>query len=153
MKSCRGSSALSARECRPLLREVPGERELDARGTAGHAETTRGPGRTALSARQAFAMATKEGAQAIRMEDQIGSLSPGMRADILVVDLDLANTIPCYDPISSLVYSGNERNISSVFVEGQLVLEAGQITRVDEPALIDRASQKAKALYESAHSR
>ena len=108
---------------------------------------------TALSARQAFAMATSEGARAIHMDDQIGALSPGMRADILVVDLDIPNTTPCYDPISSLVYSGSERNISSVFIEGQCVLEAGKFTRVDEAALIHRASQKARDLYAAAYGR
>jgi 5-methylthioadenosine/S-adenosylhomocysteine deaminase len=108
---------------------------------------------TALSARQAFAMATHDGARAIQMDDQIGALSPGMCADILVVDLDVPNTTPCYDPISSLVYSGNERNISSVFIGGQCVLEAGKITRLDEAAVIHQASQKARELYKVAYGR
>jgi 5-methylthioadenosine/S-adenosylhomocysteine deaminase len=107
----------------------------------------------ALSARQVFKMATAEGAATIKMDDQIGTLSPGKRADILVVDLDLPNTTPCYDPIASMVYSGSERNISSVFIEGQLVLEAGAITRVDEAAMIRRAQQKAQALYKSANAK
>jgi 5-methylthioadenosine/S-adenosylhomocysteine deaminase len=106
---------------------------------------------TALSANKAFAMATSEGAAAINMEDQIGSLLPGQRADILVVDLDLPNTTPCYDPIASLVYSGNERNISSVFIDGQLVLEDGKFTCVDEAALIQKAREKARALYKAAY--
>jgi len=107
---------------------------------------------TALSARQVFLMATAEGAATIRMDDEIGALSPGKRADILVVDLDLPNTTPTYDPIASLVYSGSERNISSVFIEGQLVLEAGVITRVDEADLIRRAQQKAQEMYKSAYA-
>ena len=108
---------------------------------------------TALSARQAFAMATSQGARAMHMDDQVGSLKPGMRADILVVDLDQPNTTPCYDPIASLVYSGSERNISSVFVQGQLVLEAGQITCLDEAALIRGAHQKARDLFQRAYAR
>jgi 5-methylthioadenosine/S-adenosylhomocysteine deaminase len=107
---------------------------------------------TALTARQVFKMATAEGAVAIKMDDQVGALSPGKQADILVVDLDLPNTTPCYDPIASLVYSGGERNISAVFIGGELVLEAGRITRVDEAALIHRAQQKAQELYKAANA-
>jgi 5-methylthioadenosine/S-adenosylhomocysteine deaminase len=108
---------------------------------------------SAFSARQAFTMATAEGAATIMMDDQIGTLSPGKQADILVVDLDLPNTTPCYDPIASMVYSGSERNISSVFIEGQLVLEAGKITRVDEAVMISKAQQKAQELYKSAYAK
>ena len=106
---------------------------------------------TALSARQVFSMATDEGAAAIFMEDQIGSLLPGMRADIMAVDLDRPNTTPCYDPISSLVYSGNEGNISAVFIEGQLVLENGRFNFVDETALLQRAQEKTQAMYKAAY--
>jgi 5-methylthioadenosine/S-adenosylhomocysteine deaminase len=101
----------------------------------------------ALSARQVFSMATDEGAATVKMEDQIGSLTPGKRADILAVDLSLPNTTPCFDPIASIVYSASERNIRDVFIEGQLVLEGGQMTRVDEGDLARRAQQKAEELY------
>ncbi|NPV57047.1 MAG: amidohydrolase [Anaerolineae bacterium] len=107
----------------------------------------------ALSADQVFAMATKEGAMTIGMADQIGTLQPGKRADILVVDLDRPNTTPCFDPIASLVYSGDECNIHSVFIEGDLVLEAGAFTRFDEAQLIARANQKAQALYRDAQEK
>lgn len=105
---------------------------------------------TALTARQVFSMATSDGAAAIFMEDQIGSLEPGKQADILVIDLDHPNTTPCYDPISSLVYSGTERNIDSVFVEGQLIFEGGKFTSIDEADLINRTQEKAQSLYKIA---
>lgn len=104
----------------------------------------------ALSAKKVFSMATSEGAAAISMEDQIGSLAPGKRADILVVNLDLPNTTPCYDPITSLVYSGNEQNISAVFIEGRLLLEDGVFTCVDEPALINKTQEMGRALFKTA---
>lgn len=107
----------------------------------------------ALSARQVFSMATNQGAATIKMGDQIGALSPGMRADILVVDLEKPNTTPCYDPIASLVYSGSERNISSVFVEGSLVLEDGVFTRVDEGEIVRRAQKKAQDLHRAAKTK
>jgi 5-methylthioadenosine/S-adenosylhomocysteine deaminase len=106
---------------------------------------------TALTAKQVFRMATSEGAAAIKMDDQIGSIRTGMRADILVVDLEMPNTTPCYDPIASLVYSGSERNINSVFIEGELVLDEGKITHVDEADMMHRAQTKALALYDAAY--
>lgn len=106
-----------------------------------------------ITARQVFRMATSEGAETIKMGDQIGTLSPGKRADIIVVDLDLPNTTPWYEPVTSLVYSGSERNVSAVFIEGQLVLEAGKTTRVDEADLIRRAQQKAQELYKIAYAK
>ncbi|RPI86614.1 MAG: amidohydrolase [Chloroflexi bacterium] len=106
-----------------------------------------------ITARQVFRMATSEGAQTIKMDDQVGTLSPGKRADIIVVDLDLPNTTPWYEPVTSLVYSGSERNISAVFIEGQLVLEAGKTTRVNEADLIHRAQQKATELYKIAYAK
>lgn len=106
-----------------------------------------------ITARQVFRMATSEGAETIKMGDQIGTLSPGKRADIIVVDLDLPNTTPWYEPVTSLVYSGSERNVSAVFIEGQVVLEAGKTTRVDEADLIRRAQQKAQELYKIAYAK
>jgi 5-methylthioadenosine/S-adenosylhomocysteine deaminase len=104
---------------------------------------------TALSARRVFSMATDEGAATLGMEAQIGSLTPGKRADILVVDLSLPNTTPCFDPIANLVYSGTERNISDVFIEGRLVLDSGKITHVDEADMVRRAQKKARELYQT----
>ena len=105
---------------------------------------------TALSAEKVFSMATSEGAATVSMEDQIGSLAPGKRADILAVNLDLPNTTPCYDPITSLVYSGNERNISAVFIEGRLLLKDGVFTCVNEPALINKTQEKGHTLFKAA---
>jgi 5-methylthioadenosine/S-adenosylhomocysteine deaminase len=105
---------------------------------------------TALSAGKVFSMATSEGAATVNMADLIGSLVSGQRADILVVDLDLPNTTPSYNPITSLVYSGNEQNIRAVFVEGQLLLENDVFTRVDEAALIHKTQEQANAMYKAA---
>ena len=107
---------------------------------------------TVLTANQVFLMATSQGAAAIFQEDQIGSLIPGMRADILVIDLAVPNTTPCYEPIASLVYSGSDRNISSVFIEGQQIIKNGEFTNVDEAALVKKAQEKGQALYKIINS-
>lgn len=103
----------------------------------------------ALSANEVFSMATLQGAAALSMEDQIGSLEPGKRADFILVDYEKSNTTPCYEPVASLVYSGSEGNLAAVFVEGRLVYETGRFTHLDEAAIVRRAQDKALRLYRS----
>jgi 5-methylthioadenosine/S-adenosylhomocysteine deaminase len=102
----------------------------------------------ALSAWEIFSMATEQGAACINMQDKIGSLSEGKQADILAIDLQKPNTTPCYDPIASLVYSGNNENIASVFVEGELIYNQGKFTKIDETDILVRAQQKAEDLFQ-----
>lgn len=107
----------------------------------------------ALSAWEIFSMATAQGAACINMSDQIGSIEEGKKADIVVVDLEKPNTTPYYDPIASLVYSGNNDNISSVFVEGKLLLEEGKFVNLDERDLLSRAQRKAEDLHQFSMSK
>ncbi|MBE0686999.1 MAG: amidohydrolase [Anaerolineaceae bacterium] len=104
---------------------------------------------SALSAWEILSMATDQGANCLNMYDQIGSLEVGKRADIIVVDLQKPNTTPCYDPIASLVYSGNSGNISSVFVEGELIFDKAEFTHLNESEILIRAQQKASDLYQT----
>jgi len=101
----------------------------------------------ALSAREIFSMATEQGAACINMQDKIGSLIEGKQADILAIDLQKPNTTPCYDPIASLVYSGNSENIASVFVEGELIYNQGKFTKINETDILARAQHKAEDLF------
>jgi len=102
---------------------------------------------TALSARSVFSMATDQGASVIGMQEQIGSLEPGKCADIIIVDLMKPNTTPSYEPISSLVYSGSERNIVAVIVAGQVIFENGRFLRVNEEEILQRVNQKAFEIF------
>ena len=102
----------------------------------------------AISAGDVFSMATSQGAKSIHMENEIGTLAVGKRADILVVDYKQPNTTPCYDAIASLVYSGSEGNIHSVFVEGSLIYEDNQFTLFDQEDILNRAQHKAQKLYQ-----
>jgi 5-methylthioadenosine/S-adenosylhomocysteine deaminase len=74
----------------------------------------------ALPAHQALKMATLEGARALGLEQQIGSLVPGKAADIVAVKLDEWDLQPCYDPLSHLVYVAGREQVSHVWVAGVL---------------------------------
>lgn len=92
-------------------------------------------------------MATDQGAACINMADEVGSLVEGKKADIITIDLQRSNTTPCYDPIASLVYSGNSENIAMVMVDGEIIFDQGKMTKVNEQDVLFRAQQKAEELY------
>jgi 5-methylthioadenosine/S-adenosylhomocysteine deaminase len=72
-----------------------------------------------IAAADAFRMATIGGARSLGLEDQLGSLEPGKRADFVVVDLQQPATQPVYDPIETMVYSASRADIRSVFSGGR----------------------------------
>jgi len=74
-----------------------------------------------LTAQDAFRMATIEGARALGLEKQLGSLEVGKRADFAVVDLSQAATLPVYDPTETMVYSASRSDVKNVFVAGNEV--------------------------------
>lgn len=90
-----------------------------------------------VSAYQALAMATYQGALALGLENEIGSLEVNKSADIVAFDLSRLSDQPVYDPISQLIY-GEARQASQVWVKGQLLVNSGQLTQFDLKALKQR---------------
>jgi 5-methylthioadenosine/S-adenosylhomocysteine deaminase len=101
---------------------------------------------TALTADRVLAMATIDGARAIGLEDQIGSLEPGKRADIAVMGLDNAFIAPVHDPISALVYSAVGTEARTVLIDGRVVLRDGSLVDLDEDEILRQATRAARAL-------
>jgi 5-methylthioadenosine/S-adenosylhomocysteine deaminase len=75
----------------------------------------------ALDANTAFRMATLGGAECLGLEDQLGSLDVGKRADFVVVDLSDLAVQPVYDPIEAMVYSASRSNVRATYVGGREV--------------------------------
>ena len=99
----------------------------------------------ALSAEDALHMATLGGAQFLGLDQMIGSLEPGKRADVIAVQLNDIQSQPVYHPVSQLVYTCTGRNVTHTFVDGQLVYEKGRFTQFDEDELkADVATWKSK---------
>ena len=89
----------------------------------------------ALPALQALRMATINGAKALGLDTQIGSLEVGKCADMIAVRLDSLNAIPLYNPLSQLVYSTHSHQVSHVWVAGKLLVDGGILTNIDVEAL------------------
>ena len=77
----------------------------------------------ALPAHRALAMATLDGARALRLEHAIGSIEQGKYADLTAVEFTAPDMLPCYDPISHLVYAAGRENVSHVWIAGRLLVE------------------------------
>ena len=96
---------------------------------------------TAVPAATALQMATLNGARALGLGNELGSLTPGKWADLCAVDLDEPATQPVHDVTSTLVYAVDREQVSDVWVAGRRLLQEGRLTRMDPTALIQRAEQ------------
>ncbi len=96
---------------------------------------------SALPAHQALRMATLNGAMALGLADEIGSLVPGKAADIFAIDLDDISTVPVYDPVSALVYASHRSQVTDVWVGGRPVLRRRELLTLDAPAIREKARQ------------
>lgn len=92
-----------------------------------------------LPAAQVLRMATLNGARALGLETEIGSLIPGKSADVIAVDLGQPETEPVYHPLSQLVYAASRRQVSDVWIAGQRVLRNRHLTTLDLAETLQRA--------------
>lgn len=80
-------------------------------------------------------MLTIDGARVLRLQELIGSVEPGKRADLVVFDLGRLEGTPSHDPAANLVYSMSPRSVRDVLVDGELLVRDGKLTREDERTL------------------
>ena len=93
---------------------------------------------SALDVKQALRMATINGARALGIAEQTGSLEVGKSADMVALDLQALNTQPVYNAISQLVFAASREQICHVWVAGDCLVEDAQLTRIDETELLNR---------------
>lgn len=97
-----------------------------------------------------FEAATMGGARALGLEKEIGSLEVGKRADLVIFDLNRPHLVPHGDPMGTLVHTGQGRDVETVMVDGEIVVEDGRPVRVDLAALLADADRAAEALWSRA---
>ena len=86
-------------------------------------------------AEMAYEMATLGGARTMLLENEIGSLEPGKKADVVIHDIDRPEWRPLLNVMNQLVWSADGRSVHTVFVDGAMVVEGGRMTTIDEGAL------------------
>ncbi len=93
---------------------------------------------SAVPAEDVLRMATINGARALGLEEETGSLENGKAADMIAVDMSGIETTPLYEPISQLVYSTGRDRVTDVWVAGKHVLKDRQLTTLDTEAILEK---------------
>lgn len=84
-------------------------------------------------------MATINGAKALGLENLIGSIKKNKYADLIAINIDTIETQPCFDPLSSLVYSADRNSIDYVWINGETKLNDKKLVCIDETTLLQKA--------------
>jgi 5-methylthioadenosine/S-adenosylhomocysteine deaminase len=107
---------------------------------------------TIMTAEKVMEMATIDGARAVGLEAQIGSIEIGKKADLIVIDYQNAFMTPIHNPVSAIVYSALGNEVSTVIIDGRFVMRDGVVTTVNEGAVRRQAQINADDLTRRAGS-
>jgi 5-methylthioadenosine/S-adenosylhomocysteine deaminase len=107
----------------------------------------------AMPARAALELATINGARALGLEREIGSLEPGKRADVITVSMAAARQTPMYDPLSHLVYVTRGDDVQMTVVNGQVLMRDRKVTVLDRAAVIAEAQTMAATVRQAVGKR
>jgi 5-methylthioadenosine/S-adenosylhomocysteine deaminase len=103
-----------------------------------------------LPARDAIWMATREGARALGLEKEIGSIETGKRADLIVVERDRPHLMPDRDPWSTLAYAARGTDVRLTMVDGEVLVDRFSLAHVDAEAITAEARTAAAELFSRA---
>jgi 5-methylthioadenosine/S-adenosylhomocysteine deaminase len=106
---------------------------------------------TALDAHRALRMATLNGARALGLESDIGSIELGKYADMVAFDLSGLAQQPVYDPVSQLIYATGRDCVQHLWVGGKQLVEDRRLTRLDEQQLIANAKAWGERIASHTH--
>src|ERR1700716_1918572 len=103
----------------------------------------------ALGAKAVVEMATIDGAKALHMEKEIGSLEPGKKADVIVISLNEPNAVPMYDVYAQLAYALKGSDVETVVIGGRVVMRDRKVLTVNEPEVMARAREYRRTIAAS----
>lgn len=101
----------------------------------------------AVPAFHALAMATKNGAKALFLEETLGTLQAGALADLIMIDYDKPHYHPRHNPLAHVVYAGQAGDVSDVIINGRMVMEKGQVLTLDEERIYHEVRQVCARLF------
>ena len=104
---------------------------------------------TVMSARTVLRMATCEGAKVLGMEKQIGKVAVGMKADLVLIDMNKPHLTPLYNPYSQLVYAASGADVETTIINGKMVMKNRRILTFDEREAMRRVSEIAQRVKRS----
>jgi 5-methylthioadenosine/S-adenosylhomocysteine deaminase len=103
----------------------------------------------AINAKAVVEMATIDGARALHMEKEIGSLEKGKKADLILISLDEPNAVPMYDVYAALAYALKASDVETVIIGGRVVMQDRKLLTVDEQEAMAKAREYKKKIATS----
>jgi 5-methylthioadenosine/S-adenosylhomocysteine deaminase len=100
-----------------------------------------------MPAKQVLRMATFEGARALGLEREIGSIEEGKRADLMIINLSRLHNLPCNDLVSTTVYSALPSDVETVLVDGNILMRGHRLTTLKEDELRKKVIEQSLALH------
>jgi len=101
---------------------------------------------TLLDARTVLSMATVGGARAIGLEEKIGTIQAGKKADIIIVDVNTPHMTPMYNPYSQLVYSATGGDVRDVIINGKIVYRERRFTTLDSEEVMNQVKSLSREI-------
>jgi len=103
----------------------------------------------ALNAKSVVEMATIDGARALHMEKEIGSLETGKKADLVLISLNEPNAVPMYEIYAQIAYSLKGSDVETVIIGGKVVMQSHLLLTVDERTVLEKAREYGKSVKSS----
>jgi cytosine/adenosine deaminase-related metal-dependent hydrolase len=97
---------------------------------------------TVVPAETVMEMATINGAKALGLEDQIGSIEAGKRADFILINMDAPHLTPAWDPVSTIAYAAVGTDVDTVVIDGRIVMQHRQVITLDERAVLENVRSR-----------
>jgi 5-methylthioadenosine/S-adenosylhomocysteine deaminase len=101
-----------------------------------------------VSAEKALKMATVNGARTVGFDGETGCIRKGMKADLILLNIDKPHLCPVNDLVSAAVYSAQASDVDTVIVDGNILMEAGKLTTIDEELVKQKAGEISRRLSE-----
>ena len=103
----------------------------------------------ALNAKAVVEMATIDGARALHMEKEVGSLEAGKKADLVLISLQEPNAVPMYDVYAQIAYSLKGSDVETVIIGGRVVMQDRKLLTIDEPRVLEKAREYGASVKKS----
>ena len=103
-----------------------------------------------LSAETVLEMATINGARALGLQDQIGSIEPEKKADLIIVNMQKPHLTPAFNPVSHIVYAAEGSDVETTIIDGKIIMENRVVKSLNEEKIIRDANEHAAKLLQRA---
>jgi 5-methylthioadenosine/S-adenosylhomocysteine deaminase len=101
-----------------------------------------------MPAEQVLEMATINGARALGVDNEVGSIEVGKRADLILIDTNRPSMTPLFDPVSAVVYGATGEDVETVMVDGEILMQNRIVSTIDEERVLRQAQSRGMELLE-----